>query len=156
MYVNQSLKIILILLLIATIVILSGCTDTAQPGDEIQKSTSIYEFFQALSEQDWNQAKSYCVNGSRAFDDVNNMETQWLSNFEGIDGIDINYIVKNIESVTIIGKYAETYVHVDGIVLYEGEIIENNPGDILQVYLQKISSVWKLYEIVEAETPTSN
>ena len=87
---------------------------------------------------------------------MNDIETQWLSNFEGIDGIDINYIVKSIESVSISGKYSEAYVHVNGIILYNSEIIENNPEEILHIYLQKVSITWKLYEILEAVTSTSD
>ena len=156
MYINQTLKILFILLLIAIITILPGCADTVLPSDEIQIANCIYEFFQALSDQGWIQARSYCVNGSAAFDDVNDIEKQWLSNFEGIDGIDINYIVNSIESVVISGKYSEAYVHVDGIILYNGEIIENNPEEILNIYLQKMSNTWKLYEIIEAVTSTSD
>lgn len=156
MNINQTLKIIFVLLLIAVIVILSGCVDTNLSTNEIQITNCIYEFFQALSDQNWIQAKSYCVNDSAAFEDVNDIETQWLSNFEGIDGIDINYIVKSIESVSISGKYSEAYVHVNGIILYNSEIIENNPEEILHIYLQKVSITWKLYEILEAVTSTSD
>jgi hypothetical protein len=40
-------------------------------------------------------------------------------------------------------------VTVNARMLYNGEIVEDNPGEKLDVYLQKISDSWKLYNIEE-------
>jgi len=57
--------------------------------------------------------------------------------------------VEDIDAIIITGEYAEAYVYVNARILYNGEIIGDNPGEILLVYLQKISDSWKLYNIEE-------
>lgn len=156
MYANKSLKLVISILLITTIVIFSGCTGTSSPNDEIEISNVIHEFFQALSGQDWNTARNCCVYGSTAYHDVSDIEEKWYHDFGEIEGVDIDYIVGNINTIIITGIYAEACVYVNGILLYNGEIFEENPGETLIFYLQKIGNDWKLYEVDEAVTSISD
>ena len=156
MYVNKSLKLVIAVLLITTIVIFSGCGGTAPSNNETKITDVIHGFFQALSDQEWDAAKSYCVYGSTAYNDVNDIKEQWYLNFGEIEGVDIDYIVENIDTIISIGIYAEVYVYVNGILLYNGEIVEENPGETLILYLQKIDNDWKLYEVDEAVTSISD
>ena len=156
MHANKSLKLVISILLITTIAIFSGCTGTSSPNDEIKISNVIHGFFQALSDQEWDTAKSYCVYGSTAYNDVNDIKEQWYLNFGEIEGVDIDYIVENIDTIISNGKYAKVYVYVNGILLYNGEIVEENPGETLILYLQKIDNDWKLYGVDEAVTSISD
>ena len=156
MYFNKSIKLVISILFITTIVIFSGCTGTSSPNDEIKISNVIHGFFQALSDQDWNTARNYCVYGSTAYHDVSDIEEKWYLNFGEIEGVDLDYIVENIDTIIITGIYTEAYVYVNGIFLYNGEIFQENPGETLILYLQKIDNDWKLYGVDEAETSTSD
>jgi len=110
MYFNKSIKLVISILFITTIVIFSGCTGTSSPNDEIEINNVIHGFFQALSDQDWDTARNYCVYGSTAYNDVNDIEEQWYLNFGEIEGVDLDYIVENIHIIIITGIYAETYM----------------------------------------------
>jgi hypothetical protein len=156
MYVNKSSKLIIAILLITTLVIFSGCGGATPSNNETKITDVIHRFFQALSDQEWDTAKSYCVYGSTAYNDVNDIKEQWDLNFGEIEGIDLDYIVENIDTIIITGIYAEVNVFVNGILLYNGEIVEENPGETLILYLQKIDNDWKLYKVDEAETSISD
>lgn len=156
MHANKSLKLVISILLITTIAIFSGCTGTSSPNDEIKISNVIHGFFQALSDQEWDTAKSYCVYGSTAYNDVNDIKEQWYLNFGEIEGVDLDYIVENIDTIIITGIYTEVNVYINGILLYNSDIVEENPGETLILYLQKIDNDWKLYEVDEAVTSISD
>ena len=146
---TKSLKLVIFLLLSVLIVVFAGCTGTALSPDEIKISNAIYGFFQAISAQDWDSARSYCVYESAAYNDVNDIEELWFSNPEEADGMDIEFIVEDIGAIIITGEYAESRVTVNARMLYNGEIVGDSSGEILFVYLQKITDSWKLYNIEE-------
>lgn len=146
---TKSLKLIVFILLSVFIAVFTGCAGTALSPDEIKITNAIYGFFQAISDQDWDSARSYCVYESTAYNDVNDIEELWYPNSEETEEIDIEFIVENIDAIIITGEYAEAYVSVNARILYNGEIVEDNPGETLFVYLQKISDSWKLYNIEE-------
>ena len=155
MYIHKSLKLaIFILLLLITVI--PGCAGTAPLTDEIKISNVIHGFFQALSDQEWDTAKSYCVYGSTAYNDVNDIKEQWYLNFGEIEGVDLDYIVENIDTIIITGIYTEVNVYINGILLYNSDIVEENPGETLILYLQKIDNDWKLYGVDEAVTSISD
>jgi hypothetical protein len=145
----KSLKPIIFILLSVLIAVFAGCAGTALSPDEIKITNAIYGFFQAISDQDWDGARSYCVYESTAYNDVNDIEELWYSNSEETEEIDIEFIVEDIDAIIITGEYAEAYVCVNARILYNGEIVEDSPGEILFVYLQKIGDSWKLYNIEE-------
>ena len=146
---TKSLKLIIFILLSVLIAVFAGCTGTALSPDEIKITDAIYGFFQAISDQDWDSARSYCVYESTAYNDVNDIEELWYPNSEETEEIDIEFIVENIDTIIITGEYAETLVYVNARILHNGEIVEDSPGETLFVYLQKISDSWKLYNIEE-------
>jgi len=146
---TKSLKLIIFLLLSVLIVVFTGCANTTLSPDEIKISNAIYGFFQAISAQDWDSARSYCIYESTAYNDVYDIEELWFSNPEEADVVDIEFIIEDIGAIIITGEYAETWVSVNARIIYNGEIVEDSPGEILLVYLQKISDSWKLYNIEE-------
>jgi len=145
----KSLRLIIFILLSVLIAVFTGCAGTTPSSDEIKITNAIYGYFQAISDQDWDRARSYCVYESTAYNDVNDIEELWYPDSEETEEIDIEFIVEDIDPIIITGEYAEAKVYINGIILYNGVIVEENPGEILFVYLQKISNSWKLYNIEE-------
>lgn len=143
----ESLKLIIVILLSVLITVFVGCAGTALSPDEIKITDAIYGYFQAISDQDWDGARSYCVYESMAYNDVNKIKELWYPDSGENEGIDINFIVEDIDTITITGEYAEAQVYIKGIIIYSGEIVEENPGETLSIYLQKIGDSWKLYNI---------
>jgi len=146
---TKSLKLIIFILLSVFIVLFAGCAGTALPPDEIKITDAIYGYFQAISAQDWDGARSYCVYESTAYNDVNDIKELWYPNSEETEEIDIEFIVEDIDAIIITGEYAEVYVYINARILYNGVIIEDSSGETLFVYLQKIGDSWKLYNIEE-------
>jgi len=145
----KSLKLITFILISVLITVFVGCAGTTLSPDEIKITDAIYGYFQAISDQDWDGARSYCVYESMAYNDVNDIKELWYPDSGEIEGIDIDFIVEDIDPIITTGEYAEAQVYINGIILYNGEIIEENPGEILFIYLQKIIDSWKLYNIEE-------
>ncbi|MBA7539077.1 hypothetical protein ES705_31355 [subsurface metagenome] len=131
------------------ITIFTGCAGIALSPDEIKITDAIDGYFRAISDQDWDGARSYCVYESTAYNDVNDIKELWYPDSGEIKGIDIDFIVENIKAIIITGEYSEAKVYINARILYNGEIVEEYPGEILFVYLQKISDSWKLYNIEE-------
>jgi len=147
---TKSLKVIIFIFLPVLIAVFAGCAGTAHLSpDEIIITNAIYGFFQAISDQDWDSARSYCVYESIAYNDVYDIEELWYSNPEEADEIDIEFIVEDIDAIIITGEYAEAFVSVNARILYNGVIGEDSLGETLSVYLQKIGDSWKLYNIEE-------
>ena len=145
----KSLKLITFILLSVLITVFVGCAGTTLSPDEIKITDVIYGYFQAISDQEWYGARSYCVYESTAYNDVNDIKELWYPDSGEIEGIDIDFIIEDIDPIITTGEYAEAQVYINGIILYNGEIIEENPGEILFIYLQKIIGSWKLYNIEE-------
>lgn len=142
---NKSLRSIgVFIVLLVVIVAFSGCGGTI--SEEIKITDVIYGFCQAMSDQDWDTARGYCVYDSIAYHEVYDTEEEWNLSVEGLEGADVNYVVENIDTVTITGEYAEVYVYINGSIIYNGEIVQTVSSEA-SFLLQKISNEWKLYEI---------
>jgi uncharacterized protein with von Willebrand factor type A (vWA) domain len=102
-----------------------------------------------ISDQDWDSARNFCVYESTAYNDVYDIEELWYSNPEETEEIDIEFIVENVYAIILTGEYADAHVHINPRIIYNGEIVEDSPGETFFVYLQKISGSWKLYNIEE-------
>lgn len=143
---NKSLRSIgVFIVLLVVIVAFSGCGGTV--SEETKITDVIYSYCQALSDQDWDTARGYCVYDSIAYHLVYDMEEDWFFSVEGeLEEWGMNFIVESIDTVTITGEYAEVYVYMNVSVIYNGEILGTVflEGSFL---LQKISNEWKLYEI---------
>ena len=143
----KSLKLIIFILLSVFIIVFAGCAGTTLSPDEIKITNAIDGYFQAISDQDWDGARSYCVFESTAYNDVNDIKELWYHDSEETEEIDIEFIVEDIDAIIIAGEYAEAQVYINARILYNGEIFGENSGEILFVYLQKIDDSWKLYNI---------
>jgi len=141
----------LLILAIILMVVLSGCGGTV--SEETKIENVITEFFQALSDEDWNKARSYCVYGSLEYNYVTEIEEQWNNNF-GVSGVVVNldFVIDNIDPIIVTGNYAQAHVYYSASVqlLYLGQLYweELFDGD-WWFYLQKVGNNWKLYDDAE-------
>ncbi|MBU4510784.1 hypothetical protein KJ830_07040 [bacterium] len=108
-------------------------------------------FFQALTGQDWDNARSYCVYESMAYYVVNTIEDDY-------EGYDIQFIVDKINPINIDGQDAEAYVYFQQnlvTVTPDGPIVVHDTMVNVETwfYLQKIGSGWKIYELKELSSP---
>jgi len=142
-------KIVLTILILSMIVLIfSGCGGTV--SEETKVENVITNFFQALSDEDWNKARSYCVYDSLEYNSVTEIEEQWNNNF-GVSGveIDLDFVINNIDPIIVTDNYAQAHVYYTAtlLLLYVGEpyLEELFDGD-WWFYLQKVGNNWKLYD----------
>jgi len=150
----KSQKKIWALLILAVIlmVVLSGCGGTV--SEETKVENVITKFFQALSDEDWNKARSCCVYNSLEYNSVTEMEEQWNNIYFGGSGVgvelDLDFVIDNIDPIIVTGNHAQAHVYYSAILLllYEGESHweweELLNGD-WWFYLQKVGNDWKIY-----------
>ena len=149
-------KIILLLSILILVIFLTGCNDgvVTPLTDEAKIKNVIQEFCLALSDQNWSKAKSYCVYGSEIYNKLVEFEESWNDGIIVMETCgggsfyvdDINYITEYIGEVKINGEYAEAYVYLKSIFMFNNDIISEyyEEGWLL---LQKINSDWKLYDV---------
>ena len=119
---------------------LSGCIPLS---DEAEITYLINRYYYALSKQNWDKARSYCVYNSDAYNDVTNIENnvaQWSSAVVDVT-LDYSFYIKDI---VITGKYAT----VDGILSYSimvNDSIEEEESEEKTINVEKIDTIWKLY-----------
>ena len=125
-------------------IFLSGCSGTAPvipSDDEANVKSVIYEYFLAVSYQDWSEAKSYCVYGSDRYYATITME-QYINSLAQY-GIVTVTAVPTIYDVSIYGSEAEVYMKVS-IVVTVGGYPDTFVG-YAYYYLQKVGNNWKIY-----------
>jgi hypothetical protein len=114
-------------------------------SDENKIKNVVHKFCQALSDQDWNEARSYCVYGSEAYELINEVEEEfYLADLETEGTIDINLSIDCINEIIINGEYAELYCNLTETDLEDGEVIIEMSGEVCFL-LQKIGNDWRLY-----------
>jgi len=143
-------KLALLILVVVLLLGLTGCGVITPTIDEEKVESVIYEYFLALSNQDWDKAKSCCVSGSVMYDGTLQIQTA-LEEF----GMIWNWII-DITSTSINGNYAEVYFDATVTAVIEGTESET-PKDDITFYLQKVGNDWKIYdsenmEYVESDT----
>lgn len=105
-------------MLLVVVVVFTGCGGTTPLSDETKITNIIHEFYQAMIDLDWDTAKSYCVYGSKAYQEIVALEQ--CCDLYGSYECDIpdSATVTNINPIIINGDYAEAYVYLT-IVWFE-------------------------------------
>lgn len=112
-------------------------------SDETKIKNVIHELAQALSDKDWNKARSCCIYGSEAYNEVNELE-DLINEWEFSHGTTALNINENINNVVINGKYAIVYGYFS-YIFTAGSYVEEYSGDATG-YLEKIGNNWEIYE----------
>ena len=85
---KTHLSCIVIILFFALILMLSGC---GAISDEAQITNVINRFSNALSNQNWDKAKSYCIYGSSPYNNVTNLENVVAQLSSMIENVTLDY-----------------------------------------------------------------
>jgi len=123
-------------------------------SDETKITNVIYGFFQAMSERDWDTARSYCVYDSVAYNEITELEEGWYLYYGDIEGLDVDVTIDNIDQIIINDGYAQVHVYYYVFWYLNGELFywDDEEEPVLLdwwLYLQKIGSNWKIYDIPE-------
>lgn len=113
---------------------------TESDKNEIKSVCS--KLISALNNKNWNEARSYCIYGSEAYNEVCELE-DLINNWEFCYGTTTLNINENINDIVINGKYAIVYGDFS-YVFTAGSYVEENSGDV-DGHLEKINNNWKIY-----------
>lgn len=142
-------KLALLILVVVLLLGLTGCGVITPATDEEKVESVVSEYFLAISDQDWDKAKSCCVSGSVMYDDTLLIQTS----IEGL-GIIWNWIV-DITSTSINGNYAEVYFDATVTAVFDGTESEFQIDNVT-FYLQKVGNNWKIYDSENLEYEESD
>jgi len=140
-------KYFLVVLFLILVMFLVGCSGgiPTTPGttseDETNVKSVIYEYFLAVSYQNWSKAKSYCVYGSDRYYATAAME-QFANDLFQYGGGTISCVV-DISNVSISGSLAKAYISLDIIFGFGGYYDTESVS--AYYYLQKVGNSWKIY-----------
>jgi hypothetical protein len=111
--------------------------------DEDKIEDVIHKFYQALSDQDWNEARSFCVYNSRIYNIVSDIESMVIDTSLEHEGWTLEWFF-NIVGIIIADNYATVYGNEILVeTLINGEVWEY--GGETTLYLEKVNNSWKLY-----------
>jgi len=118
---------------------LSGCGAIA---DEAQIRSVINGFSNAISNQNWDKARGYCVYGSDPYNGVTTWENLIAQSSSLYATIDIDYSF-NISNIIITGDYATADGFETVIITTNGESQEESGNQTMN--LKKVDNSWKIY-----------
>jgi len=130
----------LIVLFLILAMFLSGCgvvTDESKVGNVID------EYFLAISEQEWEKAKSYCIYGSNVYYETCDFEDYIDSLYLDFSFVDISFNV-DIFDITVTGDFASAYIDGSITIIKDDQFITDDFSGYFY-YLQKVSDDWKIY-----------
>lgn len=112
-------------------------------SDEDKIRSVCNKLISALNNKNWNKARSYCIYGSEAYNQVYGLEND-INNSESLYGPGNLNINININNIVINGNYATVYGYFS-YTFTAGSYVEENSGSVTG-YLEKIGSNWKIYK----------
>lgn len=144
-------KHLFLVVFIILAVFLSGCNGVITPAnDEAKIKSVIQQYSLALNDQNWSEAKSYCVYGSDAYYSVCVKEDVVQALYQYCNIVTLTYYI-DIINVYINGNYADAYINCQSVITACGYAENYNTNQT--AYLQKIGNDWKFYD---ASEPTYN
>jgi len=126
---------------------ISGISEVSEKN-RIEKV--INNFFHALNERKWDEAKNYCIYESEAWETIN----IWENQFSCIDEetYDINISIDYYE-VALTNEFVEVYLNGISTIIINGEVNEEASNETW-VYLQKIEDDWLFYRMGPSKKDT--
>jgi len=144
----MKIKYILILTILVLTIFLSGCYGgiVTPATDEAKIKSVIQQYALALNDQNWSEAKSYCVYGSDAYYSVCVKEDVVQALYQYCSIVTLTYYI-DIINVYINGNYADAYINCQSFLTACGYAENYNTNQT--AYLQKIGNDWKFYDASE-------
>jgi len=134
------------ILFLALVIFLTGCSGggivTPSGPDEAAVKSVINEYYLAINDQNWGEAKSYCIYNSDKYYKTCQIEDMVNTGYQYCNIVTINIIV-DIKNVSINGDYAQAPCDISIIISYCGYFESDTVSGTL--HLQKIGNTWKLY-----------
>ena len=117
-------------------------------ADEEEKIENVISgFFQALNNQEWDNALSYCVFGSELFYEVYSEEELFYQ-----EVMYFTYSEESFGEIIINGEYAQVSVYFTMSSFLNGELLSEYTTELIFL-LQKIGNSWKIYDCGGPEPP---
>ena len=119
-------------------------TGTFNYSEELRAITSVISnFYEAINNQEWAQAKKYCLIDSEADLSVNEAKDDLERNFDSDTKINFGFIISDIDIDNISAKvnYMQKL-----LMTCKGEIIQEDI-DKFEILLENINNQWKICEI---------
>ena len=133
MRITKKLLLVAVILIVLTV---TGCTPTSE---EAKIESVVNGYASAISSQNWNKARSYCVEGSTPYTTVDGLED--IMN-QASGSVSIDYIITI--SNTSINDYYATVSGSYALIMSGGGTSMDDSGN-LTFNLQKVNGTWKLY-----------
>ena len=133
-------KYFLVVLFLILAMFLSGCGIIT---DEEKVRDIIDEYFLAISDQDWDKAKSYCIYESNVYYETCFLEDQINALYQSSYFVIIIFRV-DIFDIKIIGNYANAYIDGSLTIITDDFSITNNSSGYF--YLKKVYNDWKIFD----------
>jgi len=126
------------------VLLLSGCSSVAPTpiSEENLVKGVVYEYFLALSNNNWNKAKSYCVYGSDAYYGVEQMKNLFDTAHGMCSTVKFTFTT-SISDVSINGNYAQVDATINMLITGCGDYASDSKYGTID--LQKIGNSWKIY-----------
>lgn len=140
MYFNKSLRLIgVFALLLVVVTVFTGCGGTV--SEETKIENVIQQCFLAMSNQEWEKARSFTIYNSNFYNFVLDMANI-------VDNVNLEHeytleFLFSIVEITIDANYATVNGSISFVENLDGEVGETEGEETL--YLEKINNSWKLY-----------
>jgi len=131
-------------LFLVLVLFLAGCDGVTTPiSDETQIRNVVQNYCSAISDQDWDRAKSYCVYGSQVYFITCVLEEQvnFYINYGYSITITCSVTISNVE---INGDYAEVSLSRGTLIITMDDYSQREDIKEGTIYLQKIDNSWKI------------
>jgi len=137
-------KLTLVFLVVILCLSLVGCNGTVAPetnADKVEIKAVLQNFFLAINDQNWSEAKGYCVYGSDAWFLVESIEDAMDTLYYYYYVITINCFV-NISNESVNGNYGSAEVAGNIVMTADGYTEIESVNGTMQ--LQKIGNDWRI------------
>jgi len=138
-------KYYFVILILVLAIFLTGCSGggiVTPATDEAKVKSVINEYYLAINDQNWGEAKSYCIYNSDKYYKTCQIEDMVNTGYLYCNIVTINIIV-DIKNVSINGNYAQASCDISILISYCGYFESDTVSGTL--HLQKIGNSWKLY-----------
>ena len=140
MQLNKLLRLIgIFVLFLIVITVFTGCGGILI-SDQVKIENVINDCFLAMSSQEWDKARSFCVYKSNFYNFVSDLESIVSNaNLEHEYTLEISF---SVVEITIDSNYATVNGSISFIENLDGEVGETGGEETL--YLEKTNNSWKL------------
>lgn len=136
-------KILFLVLIIFWVLTLLSCNGEIIT-DESKVRNVIEEYFSAINNQNWDEAKSYCIYGSDVYYETCDLEEYIDDLIFQYEMVDFTLNVDIFDISIYNSNYARAYI--DGTLTISYDSTSNDSTEAGYLYLERINNNWKIYD----------